>query len=454
MKIAFRLVGFSLLVAVTACANSSDGDSSSGDPQTQSEIGDVADAIEGRWVLESWEERGERLMVEVGVNAVGEPWIQFTQTFEGARDSFVSGDGTGTAGTFVGSTGCNGIRETGYEFSAGFLVVEEAVVQAVGCEPNMAEQVLLAMLWNTPDGIEVTLDGDRMQWFGSNLEGTVTPLVFRRDGSLPLDPGNGSSTAMPSTEDAPAVQVYQVEGVEVVTPTRLDELPERATQVEFVTTVIDSGDGPELCIGCVATSLPPQCSGPVAVGLSMEGWSEDMNGVQWGDRSVVVTWPPIHGIVNVVADSPVISWDVAFPSEELPAECRDVEIAAGVGVINEYARSLGARNGGLYLASDGTLVLQVVGDPAPHRAAMAEFGGACVVEVPRSEAEQRSILDALAPLLADLRELAGTYAISTGAGGRVVVQVSAADRATARAIASLVDDPTAIRIVGLGILDR
>ena len=451
MKIAFRLVGFSLLVAVTACANSSDGDSSSGDPQTQSEIGDVADAIEGRWVLESWEESGERLMVEVGVNAVGEPWIQFTQTFEGARDSFVSGDGTGTAGTFVGSTGCNGIRETGYEFSAGFLVVEEAVVQAVGCEPNRAEEILLAMLWNTSDGIEVLLDEDRMEWFGSNLEGRVYPLVFRRDGSPPAP---GSSTTLPSAADAPAVRVYEVEGVEVVTPTRLDELPERATQVEFVVTVIDSGDGPELCVGGVATSLPPQCSGPVAVGLDMEGWSEEMNGVRWGDRSVVVTWPPIDGIVNVVSDSPVIAWEVVFPPDEMPAECRDVETAAGVGVINDYARSLGARNGGLYLASDGTLVLQVVDDPAPHRAALAEFGGACVVEVPRNEAEQRSIQDALGQLLADLPGLAGNYAIGTGAGGRVVVHVPVADRATARAIASLVDDPTAIRIVGSGILDR
>jgi hypothetical protein len=96
----------------------------------------------------------------------------------------------------------------------------------------------------------------------------------------------------------------------------------------------------------------------------------------------------------------------------------------------------------------------VVDDTAPHRAALAEFGGACVVEVPRNEAEQRSIQDALGPLLADLPELAGNYAISAGAGGRVVVHVPVADRAIALAIGNLVDDPTAIRIVGLGILDR
>jgi hypothetical protein len=249
--------------------------------------------------------------------------------------------------------------------------------------------------------------------------------------------------------------VYEIEGVEVVTPTRLSELPERATQVEFVVTVIDSGDGPELCVGGVATSLPPQCSGPVAAGLAMEGWSEEMNGVRWGERSVVVAWPPIDGIVDVVSDSPVIAWEVVFPPDQLPAECRDIAIAAGVGVINDYASSLGARNGGLYLANDGTLVLQVVDDPAPHRAALAESGGACVVEVARSEAEQRSIQDALRQLLADdIPEFAGSLAIGTGAGGRVVVYVPVADGETARTIASLVDDPTAIRIVGSGILRR
>ncbi len=216
--------------------------------------------------------------------------------------------------------------------------------------------------------------------------------------------------------------------------------------------MIDSGDGPELCIGGVDDSLPPQCSGPVAAGLDMDGWSEEVDGVRWGDRSVVVTWPPIDGVVEVLGQSDVVTWEAEYPPGELPAECEDVETAAGAGPINDYARSLGDRNGGLYVANDGTLVLQVVGDPAPHREAMAEFGGACVVEVSRSEAEQRSIQDAIVPLLADVPELAGIYASGSGSGGRVVVHVPVADRMTARVIANLVDDPTAIRIVGFGVL--
>ncbi len=177
-------------------------DASSGDPGNQPDVGDVAGSIEGRWVLESWEESGEQIMV--GVNTVSEPWIEFTGTFEGARDSFTSGDGTGMAGTFVGSPGCNGIRETGYEFSAGFLLLDEAEVQAVGCEPDRAEEVLLAMLWNTSDGIEVVMDGDRMEWLGSNLEGVVYPLAFRRDGSPPPDVSNTLATTHRERATPPA----------------------------------------------------------------------------------------------------------------------------------------------------------------------------------------------------------------------------------------------------------
>lgn len=61
---------------------------------------------------------------------------------------------------------------------------------------------------------------------------------------------------------------------------------------EADTTVLDSGDGPELCLGGVATSLPPQCGGvPVA------GWDwnevtgeERIGGVTWGDYHVEGTY--------------------------------------------------------------------------------------------------------------------------------------------------------------------
>ncbi len=428
-----------------------DDASGAGGPGASSDT--VAGPIEGRWVLESWEDGGDRITVEIGVNTTEQPWIEFTVDFEGQRDTFASADGAGTAGTFEGSTGCNKIRPATFEYSAGFLNHGEVVVQAGKCDPDAAEQALLATLRNTSDGIEVIMGADRMEWYGSNLEGKSYPLTFRRDGS-PAPPT--TEPQLPTTTLAPeeglAIRVWEVEGIEVVAPSHVAELPEQASRVEFHTMVIDEGEGPTLCAGIVLDSLPPQCSGPVATGLDMDGWSEETNGVRWGERSVLVTWPPIDGKVQVLGQSEITPFNLESPTEGLPAVCEGIELRAGAGPVNDYARSIGSSNGGLYVSNDGTLVLQVVGDPVPHREALAELGGACVIEVGRSENELLSIQNAVHPLLRDIPELFGTYSSSTGAGGRVDLYLPVADRAVAQVIAALIDDPTAIRIIGMAVI--
>ena len=405
----------------------------------------------GRWVLETWEENGSQVTVAVGVNAAAMPWLEFRQTFAGQRESFASAYGAGEAGTFTGSTGCNDVNPVAYEFSAGFLVIEEATVSAGGCDPGVAEDVLLAMLWRTPDGMEVIMRGDRMEWYGSNVEGRTFPLTFRRDGPVSAAPDPSTTVAPETSTEELRLLVEDVDGVEVVSASWVEELPDRARVVDFSTTVIDSGSGPELCLGGVANSLPPQCSGPVAVGLNLDGWSEEANGVRWGERKVTVVWPPVDGRVEAVYDSGPEPFPFDFPYGAIPDECAEVPTEAGSGAISDYARSLGEANGGLYLSNEGVVVLQVVGDPQPHRTALAADGGACVVEVPRSEAEQRRIQNAITPLLADILGPVG-YSTSTGPGGRVDIGVPVADRATAMAIAELVNDPTAIRLVGFGVI--
>jgi hypothetical protein len=161
----------------------------------------------------------------------------------------------------------------------------------------------------------------------------------------------------------------------------------------------------------------------------------------------------VDGTVQVLSQSEdLASPDLVYPPGEPPAECVGIDTDAGAGTLNAYANSLGAASGGVYLANDGTLVLQVVGDPAPHREALAGRGGACVIEVSRSEFEQRNLQDSLAPKLRDIPALALSYALSTGPGGRVEVYVPVADGSVAEAITALVDDPTAIRVIGRGIL--
>ena len=54
-------------------------------------------------------------------------------------------------------------------------------------------------------------------------------------------------------------------------------------------TVLQESARPELCVGLVRTSLPPQCGGPPIVNWDWDDvdWEESANGVIWGDYEVV-----------------------------------------------------------------------------------------------------------------------------------------------------------------------
>ena len=65
-----------------------------------------------------------------------------------------------------------------------------------------------------------------------------------------------------------------------------------AGSVRAVATVLDEGDGPMLCLGGIAMSLPPQCSGPDVAGWD---WAEhpeadSAGGVRWGGYTMVGSW--------------------------------------------------------------------------------------------------------------------------------------------------------------------
>lgn len=58
-------------------------------------------------------------------------------------------------------------------------------------------------------------------------------------------------------------------------------------------TVLDDGDGPELCMGAILTSYPPQCGGPALIGWDWEDVAGDFTdemGVRWGEFVVTGTF--------------------------------------------------------------------------------------------------------------------------------------------------------------------
>jgi hypothetical protein len=105
---------------------------------------------------------------------------------------------------------------------------------------------------------------------GTGLAGVL--LLSACAGSA--DPGSGGN----QPDDAPAA---------TAPPT-----PSAPGPVSAVATVLQDGDGPpELCLGGVAESLPPQCGGPEIAGWDWGTVEADAaQGTTWGEYVVEGTW--------------------------------------------------------------------------------------------------------------------------------------------------------------------
>ena len=74
-------------------------------------------------------------------------------------------------------------------------------------------------------------------------------------------------------------------------PTEVPAAPGKVRTLH-IATVMDKGS-PELCLGAVAESWPPQCGGPAIAGWDWSdhrGMFESDHGVKWGQFAVTGTW--------------------------------------------------------------------------------------------------------------------------------------------------------------------
>src|SRR6478735_3667785 len=89
-----------------------------------------------------------------------------------------------------------------------------------------------------------------------------------------VDPASGSGAAA----DASSGEVPQ-------------PVPDGEVRTSGLVMVIDEGDGPELCLGAVAESYPPQCGGPELADFDFgDVGAEKASGVTWGQYAVTGTY--------------------------------------------------------------------------------------------------------------------------------------------------------------------
>ena len=114
-------------------------------------------------------------------------------------------------------------------------------------------------------------------------------------------------------------------------PTLPSPFPAAPVEVQGVGTVLDSDGRPELCLGAVAESYPPQCSGPEIISwdwAAVDG-EETADEVTWGAYAV---WGDWDGETFTVTREPVLAalydpmatpldpnpWDEGLPPGPLP----------------------------------------------------------------------------------------------------------------------------------------
>jgi hypothetical protein len=230
------------------------------------------------------------------------------------------------------------------------------------------------------------------------------------------------------------------------------------TELYAQTTLLQEGDGePQLCLGGVMESYPPQCGGLVVVGLDWDDVAdaETASGTTWGTGWVVGTYDAEAGtftLTRPVAGSPPDGVDVPTPEPmDFPALCDDpyrggeeefdATSPEGMAAQDELMVSAAGLDGyiGLYVsdgASEFNVLVQADAEAAhdalrevwPGWLCVATGGGATEADV---LAGQQALHDEL-----------GEVVLGSGGGGvdgMLHVQVVVADEATTQAVLAAVE---------------
>lgn len=200
--------------------------------------------------------------------------------------------------------------------------------------------------------------------------------------------------------------------------------PVGAERYAVSTTVLESPDhGPQLCLGGVQQSLPPQCGGPDVVGFQWADVDDEKsaNGTIWGDYGLVGTWKGDRfTLTEPPGDPDSVPRPDGPPELDLATPCNPP--AGGWAVVDERLVSMEAQSaattyadeqldlGAVWLDRDarwtgarpddvnaGVLTFSFTGDLDRHEAQLRQrYGGPiCVVAAEHSAAKLQALQTAV-----------------------------------------------------------
>jgi hypothetical protein len=159
-------------------------------------------------------------------------------------------------------------------------------------------------------------------------------------------------------------------------------VPDGPVRTVNLATVMDTGS-PELCLGAVAESYPPQCGGPPLVDWDWadhEGTYDQEGDVRWGTYALTGTWDgtsftATDAIPGALYD-PAMSTPTPTPAPETSYDAAELERIAAE--LQEEPWVLGAYGGE---GSDGHVLVDVYYDDGSLQDQVDEKYGAGVVVV-------------------------------------------------------------------------
>ena len=187
-------------------------------------------------------------------------------------------------------------------------------------------------------------------------------------------------------------------------------VPKGTVTTNGLMTVLDPGTGPQLCLGAIAESYPPQCSG-----LPLEGFdfgdvgAEEASGVTWGSYAVTGTF---DGTTFTATEStPAALYDpIAMPTEEPPGPAcespatTDPDLATPEAMDATLAAASALPGLAMTWLSGNTINVAVTTDAAGAETTLRETWGGplCVTTAERTEAELNTISQELQAKLPSL----------------------------------------------------
>ena len=194
-------------------------------------------------------------------------------------------------------------------------------------------------------------------------------------------------------------------------------VPDGAVRTQGLVMVLDDGDGPEMCLGGVAESYPPQCGGPA---LDDFAWGdvgfEEASGVRWGQYALTGTF---DGTTFTVTDAiPAALYDVMAEPEPDPLEaaCDDATTTDTSRATPEDMDATLAAASALPTYATAWLTGNTINVAVTEDAAGAEaqlrrtWGGMlCVTTVERTEADLDEVNQDLQAALGDQLLTSGSF---------------------------------------------